>query len=208
MKNNPEQTAWRLSNLSYPEKLFRDGLKERGLDKIYLIKREMPIHPYFIDFAFINKKVAVEVDGSQHELEDRKENDRLKEQLLISNNWKVVRFTENEIKTNLSGCLDLVEDICEKRETYEAITRVGIFNNNEKNYCKCGKEITRKSKFCNKCANKLRSLTQRKVERPSYKQLLKEIKELGYSGVGRKYGVSDNSVRKWEKFYEKSKNNL
>jgi transposase-like protein len=30
-------------------------------------------------------------------------------------------------------------------------------------------------------------------------QLLNEIDKLGYSAVGRKYGVSDNAVRKWVK---------
>lgn len=34
-------------------------------------------------------------------------------------------------------------------------------------------------------------------ERPSKEVLLNEIKELGYSGTGRKYGVSDNTIRKW-----------
>ena len=38
---------------------------------------------------------------------------------------------------------------------------------------------------------------KRKVDRPEYEKLLKEIGELGYCGVGRKYGVSDNAVRKW-----------
>lgn len=45
--------------------------------------------------------------------------------------------------------------------------------------------------------------SRRVVERPSYKQLLEEIKIIGYSATGRKYGVSDNSIRKWIKFYEK-----
>lgn len=48
-------------------------------------------------------------------------------------------------------------------------------------------------------------ISQRKVERPSYKQLKNEIKEIGYSATGRKYGVSDNAIRKWMKFYEKYK---
>ena len=39
----------------------------------------------------------------------------------------------------------------------------------------------------------------RKVERPEIDVLLKEINDIGYSGVGRKYGVSDNAVRKWVK---------
>ena len=47
------------------------------------------------------------------------------------------------------------------------------------------------------------SINQRQVKRPPQEQLLKEIEELGYSGTGRKYGVSDNAIRKWKKFYEK-----
>lgn len=44
---------------------------------------------------------------------------------------------------------------------------------------------------------------RRKVVRPPYDELMNEINELGYSGTGRKYGVSDNSIRKWKKYYEK-----
>jgi len=33
--------------------------------------------------------------------------------------------------------------------------------------------------------------------RSSKEQLLQEIKETNYCAVGRKYGVSDNAVRKW-----------
>jgi hypothetical protein len=48
---------------------------------------------------------------------------------------------------------------------------------------------------------KCNELKQRKVKRPSQEQLIKDIKELGYKGTGRKYNVSDNSIRKWEKYY-------
>ena len=48
---------------------------------------------------------------------------------------------------------------------------------------------------------------RRKVERPTYEQLLKEIKELGYTGTGRKYNVSDNSIRDWLKWYKEHENN-
>lgn len=43
----------------------------------------------------------------------------------------------------------------------------------------------------------------RKVERPPYEQLLEEIEATSYLAVGRKYGVSDNAVRKWVRFYER-----
>jgi hypothetical protein len=45
----------------------------------------------------------------------------------------------------------------------------------------------------------------RKVERPSYEQLLDEIERRGYSAVGRKYGVSDNAIRKWVRQYERER---
>jgi hypothetical protein len=42
----------------------------------------------------------------------------------------------------------------------------------------------------------------RKVERPPYEQLTAEVAELGWSAVGRKYGVSGNAIRKWVRAYE------
>jgi len=33
-----------------------------------------------------------------------------------------------------------------------------------------------------------------------------DIKSLGYVGTGKKYGVSDNAIRKWKKYYEKNMN--
>jgi hypothetical protein len=68
-----------------------------------------------------------------------------------------------------------------------------------KNKCECGNEVFRNNKVCPTCSQ----IKQRKVERPDYLTLINEIDELGYKGTGVKYGVSDNSVRKWKKYYEK-----
>jgi hypothetical protein len=48
----------------------------------------------------------------------------------------------------------------------------------------------------------LRRPGARKVQRPPYERLLHEIDALGYSATGRKYGVSDNAIRKWVRQYE------
>jgi hypothetical protein len=45
----------------------------------------------------------------------------------------------------------------------------------------------------------------RRVERPPHDQLLREVEEHGYLGVGRRYGVSDNAVRKWLRSYERER---
>jgi hypothetical protein len=44
---------------------------------------------------------------------------------------------------------------------------------------------------------------RRKVDRPPYDQLLDEIEQTSYLAVARKYGVSDNAVRKWVRSYER-----
>ncbi|HEX4734215.1 MAG TPA: hypothetical protein VH247_07365, partial [Thermoleophilaceae bacterium] len=45
----------------------------------------------------------------------------------------------------------------------------------------------------------------RRVERPPYEQLMRELEETNWSAVGRKYGVSDNAVRKWVRSYERER---
>jgi hypothetical protein len=43
----------------------------------------------------------------------------------------------------------------------------------------------------------------RRTERPPHDQLVQEIAATSYSAVGRKYGVSDNAIRKWLRQYER-----
>jgi uncharacterized protein YjcR len=42
----------------------------------------------------------------------------------------------------------------------------------------------------------------RKVERPSREQLQADLETMSFLAVGRKYGVSDNAVRKWLRWSE------
>jgi hypothetical protein len=86
------------------------------------------------------------------------------------------------------------KNIKKKREIKKKIER-------KKYYCNiCGEEIRKnKNMKCIKCFN----ICNRKIERPDIEILLKEVKKLGYTGTGRKYGVSDNAIRKWIKYYEK-----
>jgi hypothetical protein len=44
----------------------------------------------------------------------------------------------------------------------------------------------------------------RKVDRPPYARLKREVAAMGWSAVGRRYGVSDNAVRKWVRAYERA----
>lgn len=195
MKENPEKTAWRLKNLSYPEKIFKNKCEELNLNEKYLIIRERPVFPYFIDFAFENEKIAVEIDGSQHENKDRKKRDKKKDKLLIKNGWKIIRFPAVNINNNIDECIEILfKFIYNEKELKHQ--KVGIFKWID---IKKEKKIKDKNGFTE--LQILSHIKQRKVERPSYKVLVREIKENGYSATGRKYGVSDNAIRNWIKKY-------
>lgn len=210
MKDNPDKTAWRLSNMSYPEKIFIKKCEELKLNEKHLIIREKSEFPYFIDFAFEHEKVAVEIDGSQHNLEERKKSDAEKDKLLLSLGWRVIRFSAKDIQINIDLCIEKLFEFIDSDIIHEV---VGIFI--YKDYTqKPKKEKSIKPKGSNKEQERIenlgltnneisRALNQRKIERPPYDILIQEIKELGYSAVGRKYSVSDNSIRKWVKTYDK-----
>ncbi len=64
-------------------------------------------------------------------------------------------------------------------------------------------ENREKEKIIKVDGRKKTRIERRVINRPSLELLQKEIDELGYSATGRKYGVSDNAIRKWIKSYEK-----
>ena len=58
--------------------------------------------------------------------------------------------------------------------------------------------FNKQSKRCVACAKK----NTRIVDRPSYEQLKRDLESMSYVACGRKYGVSDNSIRKLIRFYQ------
>ena len=59
-------------------------------------------------------------------------------------------------------------------------------------------------RFCSRrCGVHHNAPDLRRVERPSYDELMREIEATSYSAVGRHYGVSDNAIRKWVLAYRR-----
>ena len=65
-------------------------------------------------------------------------------------------------------------------------------------YCKCGKDIVRGSEKCRKCRNQYNAKVQ---DRPSKEELERLTDIMSWVSIGKKYGVSDNAVRKWARNY-------
>ena len=85
---------------------------------------------------------------------------------------------------------DLANQLKEERDK-----KLGI--GKEKIYCSsCGKEITGQgiTGLCITCSNKTRRTVQ---NRPSREELKDLIRNKPFTQIGKQYGVSDNSIRKW-----------
>ena len=75
------------SERSYPEKFFEEILKDICIEQ-YVI----PGLPYKLDFADVDNKIDIEIDGEQHYVENElRERDQIRDKKLEENGWKTIR---------------------------------------------------------------------------------------------------------------------
>lgn len=76
-------------------------------------RRQFPLGRYIVDFVCFEKKLVIEVDGSQH-LQTEEYDDR-REAWLVSQGFKVVRFWNSEVFTNREGVAARIVHECLRR---------------------------------------------------------------------------------------------
>ena len=72
---------------SYPEEITMQYLDYNN----FVYEREYPFGKYSIDFAFVDEKIALEIDGRQHNDPDRIRIDSEKDKTLSLEGWRVIR---------------------------------------------------------------------------------------------------------------------
>ncbi len=70
-------------------------------------RRQVPIGPFIADFASVEAKLVIEVDGSQHAEEI--EADRLRSDALGEAGYLVLRFWNNDVLDNIDGVVKEIE---------------------------------------------------------------------------------------------------
>lgn len=195
MKKNPSSTPWRLKNQSYPEKLFEKFLEDNGFSERYLIYREFPVFPYFIDFAFPDLLIAVEIDGSQHLLPERVEKDTQKDKVLSENGWRVLRITAKVVNDGCFGVKETLDSMISNNAIkYE---KVGILTTPKKVYIKKERDENGYTEQMKK-----HFLVSRKVKnRPSKTELWCLVLDKSFESIGKDFGVTGATIKKWCKFY-------
>jgi len=70
-------------------------------------RRQQPVGGYVVDFVNFEKKVVVELDGGQHALDP---GDNIRDEWLRAEGYKVLRFWDNQVFSNLEGVLEKIRD--------------------------------------------------------------------------------------------------
>jgi very-short-patch-repair endonuclease len=71
-------------------------------------RRQVPIGPYVVDFACMAARLVIELDGSQHNTDAHRASDERRTRWLKSEGYRVIRFWNNELSSNMDGVLESV----------------------------------------------------------------------------------------------------
>ena len=79
------------------------AVRDRRLEG-FKFKRQWTLGPFIVDFCCWERRLIVEIDGSQH----NEEADRRRTEQLEKMGYRVIRFWNNEVLTNLDGVLEAI----------------------------------------------------------------------------------------------------
>ena len=73
-------------------------------------RRQQPIGIYIVDFVSFDKRLIIELDGGQHNEVQMIEKDEQRTRWLKGENFKVIRFWDNDVLANIDGVLIQIKE--------------------------------------------------------------------------------------------------
>ena len=92
------------------ESILWNRLRDRRLNSIKF-RRQVPIGSYIVDFVAMDKKLVIELDGSQHLTENSVDYDKKRTEALKQCGYIILRINNNDINNDLDGVLNKIADM-------------------------------------------------------------------------------------------------
>ena len=89
------------------ESILWEYLRAKQLGKTF--KRQHIIGDYIADFVCLESGLIVELDGGYHQLPEQQINDELRTVWLEKHGFRVIRFKNEELLTNIDHCLEIIK---------------------------------------------------------------------------------------------------
>jgi very-short-patch-repair endonuclease len=80
------------------------AVRDRRLAGFKFVRQE-PIGPYVADFVCREARLIIELDGGQH---NESEQDQRRDSFLISEGYRILRFWNSDVLTNVDGVLQTI----------------------------------------------------------------------------------------------------
>jgi very-short-patch-repair endonuclease len=96
--------------MSLPEVLLWQQLRQRPGG--FKFRKQCPQHPFVIDFACLESRLAIEVDGEAHDRGDRPQRDAARDAYLEAMGFTMMRIPAREVLSNMEGVLAGVVEQC------------------------------------------------------------------------------------------------
>ena len=103
------------NKLTPSEQIFWLRLKEQFPK--YKFRRQHPISIYVADFYCHKLKLIIEIDGSIHDSEEAKFNDKRRQQDLENLNLILIRFTNDQVKNEIESVIEKISSTIKKLTT-------------------------------------------------------------------------------------------
>jgi very-short-patch-repair endonuclease len=71
-------------------------------------RRQFPIGAYVVDFACLDARLIVEIDGGQHV---ESQHDKVRDAWLRSQDFMVLRFWNNDVLKNTDGVIERINEV-------------------------------------------------------------------------------------------------
>jgi very-short-patch-repair endonuclease len=92
-------------NMTEAEKRLWYLMRRHNLET-KLIRRQVPVGDYIIDFACLAERLLIEIDGGQHAAQA--EQDARRTAWLEQRGFRVIRFWNNDVLGNTEGVLEMI----------------------------------------------------------------------------------------------------
>ena len=76
----------------------------------YRFRRQHAIGQYIADFVCLPARLVIEVDGGYHQSPEQQEMDNIRTNYLKEKGFHVVRFSNEEVSTNIKGVIQIIKD--------------------------------------------------------------------------------------------------
>ena len=73
-------------------------------------RRQHPIGDYIADFLCLKAKLVIEVDGGYHDKPQQQLEDQWRTEFLQSKGYRVIRFTNEEVSSQLKGVISRIKE--------------------------------------------------------------------------------------------------